>query len=444
MGSYTHSLVVAMPVNYKPTTLIVKELVDYFSQNTDFEESFSAVKEKELDEFKRFKIRSIDEYVQYMDEYVHWVPSETVSGTNVYNHICVFYFILDQPPVQNYQSPIDPSSQSSSSWRWLSDWLIRYAKEMGTWMDRLDSINANTIQTFVDSPAYRDADVTNFYCQYPPPVGGWKTFNEFFARHINLALRPLPTPPSPAVILSPADCTFDGQWAIDDSADVTTFDIKGVPWSIGGLLNDADLGPHFAGGIFTHSFLNTTDYHRQHAPVSGRVVKAEVIPGLCYLEVVLKEVPVDPTSPSDPNGPTQPRLEMHRHIRHHKARTKAAPPAPNHNDGDEPANELIPTAPDSPGYQFIQARGLVLIDSPLGLVAVLPIGMAQVSSVVLSVKAGDWVEKGQEISFFQFGGSDIVMVFQKEARVRLDQEKGVHYKVGSRIGEGQPVRHAPV
>ena len=32
------------------------------------------------------------------------------------------------------------------------------------------------------------------------------------------------------------------------------------------------------------------------------------------------------------------------------------------------------------------------------------------------------------------------MVFQKEARVRLDQEKGVHYKVGSRIGEGQPVR----
>ena len=433
-----------MPVHYKPTTPIVKELVDYFSQNTDFETSFLAVQAMRLHELETFKIYTIDDYVRYMDEYLHWVPSETVSGTNVYNHICLFYFILDQPPVRDYQSPVDPSSHSPSSWRWLSDWLIRYAKEMGTWMDKPDSINAKTIQTFVDSPAYRDADVTNFYCQYPPPVGGWKTFNEFFARHINLALRPLPTPPSPAVILSPADCTFDGQWAIDDSADVTTFDIKGVPWSIGGLLNDADLGPHFAGGIFTHSFLNTTDYHRQHAPVSGRVVKAEVIPGLCYLEVVLKEVPVDPTSPSDPNGPTQPRLEMHRHIRHHKARTKAAPPAPNHNDGDEPANELIPTAPDSPGYQFIQARGLVLIDSPLGLVAVLPIGMAQVSSVVLSVKAGDWVEKGQEISFFQFGGSDIVMVFQKEAEVRLDQETGVHYNFGNQIGEGKPVQHAPV
>ena len=258
-------------------------------------------------------------------------------------------------------------------------------------------------------------------------MGGWKTFNEFFARRINLALRPLPAPPSPTVILSPADCTFDGQWAIDDSADVTTFDIKGVPWSIGGLLNDPDLGRHFAGGIFTHSFLNTTDYHRQHAPVSGRVVKAEVIPGLCYLEVVLKQVP----DPNSPNGSPQGRLEMHRHIRHRKA---ASTP----NAG--PANEIVPTMPDSPGYQFIQARGLVLIESALGLVAVLPIGMAQVSSVVLSVKAGDWVEKGQEISFFQFGGSDVVMVFQKEARVRLDQEKGVHYKFGSRIGEGEPVR----
>ena len=91
-------------------------------------------------------------------------------------------------------------------------------------------------------------------------------------------------------------------------------------------------------------------------------------------------------------------------------------------------------APDTAGYQFLQARGLILIDNPdLGLVAVLPIGMAQVSSVVLSVQPGDYVEKGQEISKFQLGGSDIVMVFQKEANVKIDQVEGQHYNYGTKV-----------
>jgi len=37
---------------------------------------------------------------------------------------------------------------------------------------------------------------------------------------------------------------------------------------------------------------------------------------------------------------------------------------------------------DGTGYQFCQTRGLAVIDSPIGLVACLPMGMAQVSSVV--------------------------------------------------------------
>ena len=126
------------------------------------------------------------------------------------------------------------------------------------------------------------------------------------------------------------------------------------------------------------------------------------------------------------------RAAIHAHRAH--AAHKNADPAP--------SAELVPDAPDSPGYQFIQARGMVLIDSDIGLVAVLPIGMAQVSSVVLSVKPGDYVEKGQEISRFQLGGSDIVMVFQKDAQVQLDQEKDTHYKFGSRVGTGKIVpRH---
>ena len=93
-------------------------------------------------------------------------------------------------------------------------------------------------------------------------------------------------------------------------------------------------------------------------------------------------------------------------------------------------------APDGEGYQFLQARALILIDNPeLGLVAVLPIGMALVSSVVLSVKAGDTVQKGDEISYFQFGGSDIVMVFEKDADVTFTADVTVHYNFGEQVAK---------
>ncbi|KZV78194.1 hypothetical protein EXIGLDRAFT_784178 [Exidia glandulosa HHB12029] len=59
--------------------------------------------------------------------------------------------------------------------------------------------------------------------------------------------------------------------------------------------------------------------------------------------------------------------------------------------------------------------------------------MAQVSSVVLSVKEGDALQKGQEISCFHFGGSDIVMVFQKNAQVKFEQEINKHYNYGQRV-----------
>ena len=69
--------------------------------------------------------------------------------------------------------------------------------------------------------------------------------------------------------------------------------------------------------------------------------------------------------------------------------------------------------------------------------------MAQVSSVKLSVKKYQQVEKGDEISYFQLGGSDIIMVFEKDAQVQfndniealpdIENEEGLHYNYGQRV-----------
>jgi phosphatidylserine decarboxylase len=125
-------------------------------------------------------------------------------------------------------------------------------------------------------------------------------------------------------------------------------------------------------------------------------------------------------------------------------------------------------AQDETGYQFVQCRGLLVIESAIGKVAVLPMGMAHVSSVVFVTPEADgqkpivlspeekkgrsWLEqvellntkihdalvgkqlsKGEMFSFFQFGGSDIVTVFERKANVSVTAAVGVHYPVRSQF-----------
>lgn len=414
-------------MSYHP---IVQELVAKLDADRDFKEamesSLALALSTRIKEFDLLNIHSLEEYIAYMNRYLHWLPCETPSGKNVYIHICMFYFIIDLPPVSSYQNPIDPSQHPP--WQWLTEWLIRYAQEVGAWMDTPESINSETIQSFHTAKGYHMED-------YPVPPGGWKTFNEFFSRHIDPRVRPIASPEDDRVIVNPADCTFDGHWDVVDEAHVS---FKGVPWTIGQLLEDHDFGPRFAGGKFTHSFLAPNDYHRQHAPVSGRVVEAKVIPGICYLEVVLQSIQSGDATYSTRDvgeGDSTYELGMHRYMRNAASKHIPAEDRAISVSSAAPVNDI--TAPDSPGYQFLQARGLILIENPvLGLVAVLPIGMAQVSSVKLSVKEGDVVEKGDEIACFHLGGSDIIMVFQKDANVQFNQEIGTHYNFGQAVATG--------
>jgi hypothetical protein len=94
---------------------------------------------------------------------------------------------------------------------------------------------------------------------------------------------------------------------------------------------------------------------------------------------------------------------------------------------------------DTPGYQFAQTRGLIVLDTPIGLVAVLPIGMCQVSSVIITAEVGITVRKGEELSYFQFGGSDIIVLFEAAANVSFTAQRAQHYKMGTKIAQAYPV-----
>jgi len=268
------------------------------------------------------------------------------------------------------QAPDDFLNQDEQ----FNAWMNHLAEAWGAFLDTPAS--AQGIDTFTSSPDYKIED----YFEGP---SGWLTFNQFFAREVRPGKRPIADPRDDGVVVSPADAVFMGQWPIDEDSNIT---VKGVNWAISELLAGSPYEDAFSNGIYTHSFLYIDDYHRYHVPVAGEVMEVRNIHGRVYMDVF-----------REPDGTL------------------------NVVDGDT--------------YQFNQERGLIVIDSPeVGLVAVLPIGMAYVSSVNLTPEEGAMLQKGDEFGYFLFGGSDIVMLFQ-DKNVVLDAEVGRKYLQGDRLGQ---------
>jgi phosphatidylserine decarboxylase precursor len=267
------------------------------------------------------------------------------------------------------EAPSDALNRSPEFNAWLGD----FARVMGSFLDTPAS--AAGIASFAANPDYHVDD----YIRGP---SGWLTFNQFFAREIRPGARPIAAPCDDRVIVSPADSVFMGQWPIEADSTVT---VKGVRWPIAQLLAGSPFAGAFAHGTYAHAFLNVNDYHRYHLPVGGVVKEVRNVAGRFSLDVVRNSAGA---------------LDVH--------------------TGDT--------------FQFNQERGLVVVDSPdAGLVAVVPVGMAVISSVNLTPKVGADLRKGDEFGYFLFGGSDIVLLFQSR-NVVLDAKVGRKYLQGERIG----------
>jgi len=253
----------------------------------------------------------------------------------------------------------------------FQQWTLQFIKDWGSFLDTTES--AKDLETFYTDPSYHIDD----YFRGP---SGWLTFNQFFARQARPGKRPVDGLCDDSIIVSAADSVFQGQFRIDEDSQII---VKGLTWPVHKLLDGSPFQDRFKGGIYIHSYLSAHDYHRFHVPVRGIVREVRNIPGKVILDVIKKE-----------DG----SFDM--------------------TDGDT--------------YQLTQDRGLIVIESPIGLVAVLPIGMGQVSSVNLTAQVGATLAKGEEFGYFTFGGSDIVVMFEKD-KVKITAQVGTHYNQGKTI-----------
>ncbi|MEZ0163180.1 phophatidylserine decarboxylase associated domain-containing protein [Kineococcus sp. LSe6-4] len=199
---------------------------------------------------------------------------------------------------------------------------------------------------------------------------GFTSWNDFFTRRFRDGERPVESPDDDKVVVSACEST---PYALArDVRRTDEFWLKGQPYSLQDMLAGDPAAEEFVGGTVYQAYLSATDYHRWHAPVSGTVERAFVVGGTYF-------------SDADTEG----------------------------------ADAAVPQ--DSQGYMaHVAARAVVLIradDPVLGLVAFVPVGMADVSSCLLddAIVPGARVEKGDEIGRFQFGGSTHCLVFRPGA-----------------------------
>ncbi len=382
----------------------IVEKLQWLIEKNSWQEDFQlAIQNAQSQDVPLIKpIQDLNDYLNYINDLVTWAPRAKGDTYYIYDSMVEFYFFLDQEPVKSLQSPIKPGEVPEKLTP-LSEWIVEFADAWGSYLDTVDS--AKEVETFKSDPQF------NWNEYMPPPASflpyedykAYRTFNQFFARHVKPGMRPIAGLRDDSVLVSPADSTLIGWWQISEKSKIYVegerhgvIEFKGIQWSIHELLTSSAYADRFKGGIFTHSVLATSDYHRWHTPVQGKILEARVIRGQAYLDITVGKAIVD---------------------------------------GKE-MNVLYALA--GTGYQFVQSRGLIVIESPIGLVACLPIGMAHVSSVVITAEVGTTLHKGEEMGYFQFGGSDFVMVFERASNVQLITQPNVHYYQGTWIGNAYP------
>jgi phosphatidylserine decarboxylase len=210
----------------------------------------------------------------------------------------------------------------------------------------------------------------------------FQTFNDFFIRKLNPKTRPID--PDPLCAAAPADGRY---FVYPDLSKTSGFYVKGQEFDLFSFLQDAPLARRLSSGSMAIARLCPTDYHRFHFPSAGLPSGSRQIEGALFS--------VNPIA-------LRKRLTI----------------------------------------LWENKRMITEIETEeFGTFLFVEVGATCVGSIHQTYVASQRVEKGEEKGFFSFGGSCIVLIFEK-GRIQFDEdlvknsERGLETKVlfGSSLG----------
>lgn len=285
-----------------------------------------------------------------------------------------------------FYTVLQPFMENSYGWAFFTDETVRpyFAEILKTYHANLQKPDSlvylnDSYGNWLSEDAVQYLSLDEYVYDPAQPHGGFKTWNEFFIRQFRDidASRPIAPDPTEKAIISPVD----GQvWMISKQVQrEAAFEIKGEQYYLTDLLAepaDSPLLQPFVDGLAVQVVLMPFNYHRWHSPVTGRIRKAHTVPGFFF-----------------------------------------AQPAP---DQDYAAS--------FPFLSHVNTRAIVFIESEnpaIGEVAMVFVGLTEVSSCTPTVNEGDRVQRGDEIGHFAFGGSTCCILFDRSKIAALSIEDPV-------------------
>jgi len=324
------------------------------------------------------KIRDYHQLLQILDHLLTTAPEFSTEGQVG----CPINAVLDFPM-------ITPAGQAA----FLNPKLNRMLKKVLTaWAHFLDSpaslyVLNETPKGWLSPAALKAIHMEEYIHDPKAPFYGFRSWNDFFIRRFRPGARPVAEPDNPKAIVNACE---SGPFAIArDVRSQDAFWIKSQPYSLKQML-DGHFVDEFVGGTVYQAFLSAENYHRWHSPVSGAIKMVRHVEGAYYAEAGSEGF--DPLGPNNSQG----------YIAHVNTRA------------------LI----------FIEAD-----DRAIGLVCFVAVGMVEVSSCVVGVKEGQRLNKGDELGYFQFGGSTHCLVFRPGAITQF----ALHA-----IPQGENGAHSPI
>lgn len=213
-------------------------------------------------------------------------------------------------------------------------------------------------------------------------IDDFKSFNDFFTRKLKKEVRPIDS--ARESLISPGDGKLSAYENIDLNKVVN---IKGGTYSLGELINNTDISNEFVRGTCLILRLCSTDYHRFHFIDNGICMRSSRIKGNYYS--------VNPI-----------------------------------------ALNKIPKI-----FCRNERQWSIFNSSNFGRVLYIEVGATCVGSIIQTYEPDVYITKGDEKGYFKFGGSTIIMMFQKN-KMRVDSDiihqtkKGIETEVfmGEKIG----------
>ncbi|WP_339294873.1 archaetidylserine decarboxylase [Paenibacillus sp. FSL W7-1279] len=202
----------------------------------------------------------------------------------------------------------------------------------------------------------------------------YRSLNEFFSRRLKIGLRAIDD--TADAMVSPVDATISAMCAVNAG---TILSVKGQDYTLSELLAKSPRMENYINGYAFVLYLSPTDYHRIHSPVTGVQAESEHLKGRVY--------PVNDFAMT--------------HIRHVLSRNE---------------------------------RLITYIAHEFGEVAVVKVGAMNVSSIRYADENVKKYEIGDELAYFEFGSTVVLLTENGTFTPRGDLEPGSKVKMGELLG----------